>query len=86
MTPDQAALQQAFGRKLRELRHARGISQEQLGIASDLHRTYISDVERGARNVSLGAIVAFARGLGVTAAELLAGIDAPIPAIAADDL
>lgn len=38
---------------LKEQRLMLGISQEQIAARSGLHRTYISDVERGARNVSL---------------------------------
>lgn len=42
-----------FGLAIREYRLKRNISQEKLAELSDLHRTYISDVERGDRNVSL---------------------------------
>lgn len=42
-----------FGLAVREYRLKRKISQEKLAELSDLHRTYISDVERGDRNVSL---------------------------------
>jgi len=42
-----------FGKRIRELRQARGWSQETLGFESDLDRTYISGIERGLRNVSL---------------------------------
>ena len=43
-----------------------GISQEELGFRCHLSMNYISDVERGTRNVSLKAIDQFARGLGIT--------------------
>lgn len=42
-----------FGSTVRKLRQNKGISQEQLGEMSSLHRTYISDIELGKRNVSL---------------------------------
>jgi transcriptional regulator with XRE-family HTH domain len=42
-----------FSKVLHKRREALGISQEELSKRSGLHRTYISDVERGARNVSL---------------------------------
>ena len=47
-----------------------GISQEELGFRCHLSKNYISDVERGTRNVSLKAIDQFARGLGITLKEL----------------
>lgn len=42
-----------FGSTVRKLRQAKGISQEHLAELSSLHRTYISDIELGKRNVSL---------------------------------
>jgi transcriptional regulator with XRE-family HTH domain len=59
-----------FGSRVRELRQARGISQEQLAELAGLHRTYVSSLERGQRNVSLENIHALARALGVAAREL----------------
>jgi transcriptional regulator with XRE-family HTH domain len=50
----------SFGERVRELRTALGLSQEELGFRSDLDRTYISDIERGKRNVSLVNISAVA--------------------------
>lgn len=61
-----------FGLSVRERRHALGISQEELAARSGLHRTYIGDIERGNRNVSVVNIVKLARGLGITPSELLA--------------
>ena len=42
-----------FGRAVRKLRLEPKISQEELAERCDLHRTYISDIELGTRNVSL---------------------------------
>lgn len=42
-----------FGHAIRKLRNETGISQEAFAAMCDLHRTYISDVELGKRNVSL---------------------------------
>jgi CheY-like chemotaxis protein len=47
-----------------------GISQEELGGRAGLHRTYICDIERGARNVSLESIEKLARALEITTATL----------------
>jgi transcriptional regulator with XRE-family HTH domain len=43
----------AFGKAVRRLRLARGVSQEGLAELADIHRTYIGDVERGKRNIAL---------------------------------
>lgn len=60
-----------FGERLRELRSKKGISQEELAERAGLHRTYVSSVERGERNISLVNIEHLARALGVTLAELM---------------
>lgn len=64
------AIKAVFGRRLRELRTARGLSQEALALACDLDRTYIGGVERGERNVSLVNIQRIAAALGVPVREL----------------
>lgn len=61
---------QIFGERVRDLRHILHISQEELAFRADLHRNYISDVERGQRNISLKAIYAIARGLNVNVEAL----------------
>jgi len=65
----------AFGRKVRERREANRISQEKLAEAAELDRTYISDIERGVRNISIINIYRIARALGVSVADLTQGID-----------
>jgi transcriptional regulator with XRE-family HTH domain len=64
-----------FGLRLKKLRISKGISQEKLGELADLHRTYISEVERGKRNISLDNIYILSKALGVTISQLLEGID-----------
>lgn len=59
-----------FGKHVRKLRQARGISQEELAFSSNLHRTYISDIERGTRNVSLDNMDKIAVALDVPLKEL----------------
>jgi transcriptional regulator with XRE-family HTH domain len=58
-----------FGKRLRQLRKARGFSQESLALASSLDRTYVSSVERGERNISLINIYKMASALGVSPKE-----------------
>ena len=64
-------IQKKFGEKLKEIRIQKGLSQEKLAFKSGLHRTYISDIERGARNVSLVNIEKIAKALGISNSELL---------------
>ena len=68
-------IQIKFGETLKLLRTEKGISQEKLAELSGLHRTYISDIERGERNVSLVNIVRIAEGLEVDIAELFKEIE-----------
>jgi len=42
-----------FGGKVRQFRNARGMSQQELSDKAELHRNYISKVERGEKNISL---------------------------------
>lgn len=67
-------IQAVFGQKVRELRLSKGISQEKLAELANLHRTYISSVELGHRNVSLQNIKAIADALGVPIREFFASI------------
>jgi len=60
-----------FGASVRNFRHGLGISQEALAERADLHRTYIADIERGARNVTLKSIEKLAGALQVSVATLL---------------
>ena len=59
-----------FGRRLRELRLERGLSQEKLAELADLHQNYVGGVERGERNIALSNIVALARALKVRPSKL----------------
>lgn len=66
-----ADIQHKFGDKLRELRKQKGLSQEDLALKSGLHRTYISDIERGSRNLSLKNIEKIAKALEISPKSLL---------------
>ena len=61
-----------YGQVVRKIRLEKGISQETLADLSGLHRTYMSDVELGKRNVSLENIDRIANALDVSADDLLA--------------
>jgi transcriptional regulator with XRE-family HTH domain len=64
-----------FGRAVKRFRNRLCISQEVLAELAELDRTYISHVERGARNVSLSTIQRLARALRVSPATLLSALD-----------
>ena len=60
-----------FGNKVRELRIAKGLSQEILAQKSGLHRTYIGGIERGERNISLINIEKIANVFDISMASLM---------------
>ena len=59
-----------FGKRIRQLRTEKGLSQEQLAELTGFHRTYIGMIERGERNISLSNIGAFAKTFGMSVSEL----------------
>lgn len=60
-----------FGSRLREERLRQGYSQEQLAELAGLDRTYISDIERGSRNLGLQNVAALSKALRLDASALL---------------
>lgn len=60
-----------LGSKIKKIRKKRNMSQEELAFESNLHRTYISDIERGARNVAIKNIEKIAKALKVPLRELM---------------
>lgn len=65
-----------YGQTVRELRLSKNISQEELAYLCNLHRTYISDVELGKRNLSLENIAKMAKALGISLSKLFERIEA----------
>ncbi len=76
LTRDRPELLLAFGRAVRTLRTARGISQERLAEEVGIHRTYVGDVERGLRNVGLLNVDRIARALATDLAGLMTEVEA----------
>ena len=68
-----------LGLNVRRLREAAGHSQEVFADLADLHRTYVSDVERGARNPTIKVVDKLAVALGVSAGSLLDQVEAERP-------
>jgi transcriptional regulator with XRE-family HTH domain len=64
-----------FGRAITYYRRKIGLSQEKLAEIADLHRTYVSDIERGNRNVSLTNILKLCTALQIAPAKLFKHFD-----------
>ena len=62
---------------MQRLRKQRGWSQERLAEKANMHRTFISLVERRGRNITLGAVEAIAGALEVEVYELLMPLPPP---------
>lgn len=65
----------ALGFRLRQLREAKGWTQEVLAERTTLDRSYIAGIEAGLRNPSVRALDKIARGLGSSLSHLVDGID-----------
>jgi transcriptional regulator with XRE-family HTH domain len=64
-----------FGKAVRNRRNELNISQEDFAERARLHRTYISDIERGMRNVSLENMEKLAKALNLSLSELIQRVD-----------
>ncbi len=70
--PDRAAkLQRRFGEAVRLERQALKLTQQKLAFEAELSLTYVGEIERGQRMVSLDTLLRLARALKLSAAELL---------------
>lgn len=65
----------AFGQTVRRIRLSKNISQEGFADMCDLHRTYISDIELGKRNISLENIGKMADAFGMNISELFLEVE-----------
>ncbi len=72
---DNLTIEKKFGASMRHFRILKKLSQEELAFRSGLNRNYISDTERGTRNVSLRSIAKISHGLGISIADLFKNID-----------
>lgn len=71
--PQSLGVRSLFGLTIKERRRLLGITQEELAWRAGLHRTYVTDIERGARNLSLQSIEKLSRALETPIAELFTG-------------
>lgn len=78
--PSQSPISDAtreFGRRVVERRNELGLSQEAAAERIGMHWTYLGQVERGRRNLTLHNILKIANGLGIGAGMLVDGLSAP---------
>src|SRR5438105_1065595 len=64
-----------FGKAVRQLRLSKKLSQEELADLAQIHRTYIGDVERGTRNISLINMSRIAQALGVPLSRVISDME-----------
>ena len=64
-------MEEAFAQALRSLRLTAQLSQEELADEAGLHRTYVSQLERGLKSPSLATMVALSAALGVAPSALI---------------
>jgi transcriptional regulator with XRE-family HTH domain len=69
-----ASVQKSLGRRIRQLRHAKGWSQEHLADEAGMHRTYMWGIEQGVRNPSVRHLVRIADALKVSLTTLFEGL------------
>lgn len=64
-----------FGKEVARLRKQLGISQEELAFRAEVHRTYISQLERGLKSPTLSVILRMSRALKVSASRIVANTE-----------
>ena len=67
-------IKKIFGKRIRELRTQRNMSQEKFALHMNMDRTYLASVESGKRNISLENIEKIAKGFGMKLEELFRGM------------
>ncbi len=70
---------QHLGRRVRELRKDRNLSQAELAERANLTTNYIGKIERGEAHPTIEALLAIAEGLKVNVSELFRHLDRPVP-------
>ena len=75
-------MDEAFAAVLRDLRRRAGLSQEELGERTDLHRTYISQLERCLKSPSLRTLTRLAAALDVSLSDMMLLVEHRLPSAA----
>ena len=74
VVPHRDPLRAALGDALRQTRDERGLSQDELGLDTGVHRNYIGGVERGERQPTVSTVARLAHALGYRTSELSSGL------------
>lgn len=77
MAQPQSEATRILGERVRDRRRALDLSQEAMADRMGVHWTFLGQVERGQRNISLHNLLKLAHGLGVDPAELVKGLEPP---------
>jgi transcriptional regulator with XRE-family HTH domain len=64
-------LKEQIGKRISDLRKDKGFSQEKLAGLADIDRTYVCDIEKGGRNISITILKKVSEALGVSMSKLL---------------
>jgi two-component system response regulator len=85
---EKIAIEKCLGMSVKNWRNRLGIPQGELAVRAGLNRSYVSDVERGSRNVSLKSIEKLAEALGISVVTLFSDINSkpPTEALKEDEL
>lgn len=75
--PNETEFLKKLGHCIRAIREEKGLSQEKLSFECGLHRTYVSSVERGERNIAVINLRKIADALGVPLTQLFTDLDNP---------
>ena len=68
-------IDKSFAAVLKRLRVEKGLSQEKFGFEANLHRTYVSQLERGLKSPSLKTLYKIANVLGISLTDLMALVE-----------
>jgi transcriptional regulator with XRE-family HTH domain len=68
-------IRERFGDAVRDLREARALTREEFAERAGIHRTYLSDIERGTRNVSPVNIERLSEALAIELSELFRSVE-----------
>ena len=75
LSADEPALKRRFGATVRRYRKDLELSQEELAWRAEMHRTYLADVERGVRNLSLSSIARLVGAIAVPLSQFFATLE-----------
>jgi transcriptional regulator with XRE-family HTH domain len=70
--PPRSPYHSRFGKAVKAIREEQGLTQAQLSERMDVPATFLSDIERGVRNVSLSTLIALSKALNVKLSKIFA--------------